>query len=79
LLAPHRDLIATDNVKTDDCRSRVLTGAVTDYKGTGEISPKGSISWSDFKAVKKATVELKPQALLALPPFQQTRDMSHPC
>lgn len=52
---------------------------VTDYKGTGEISPKGSISWSDFNAVKKATEELKPQALLALPPFQQTRDRSHPC
>jgi hypothetical protein len=34
---------------------------VTDYKGTGEISPKGSISWSDFDAVKKATAELKVQ------------------
>ena len=32
---------------------------VTDYQGTGEISPKGSISWSDFGAMKKATTELK--------------------
>jgi hypothetical protein len=32
---------------------------VTDYKGTGEISPKGSISWSDFDAIKKVTTELK--------------------
>jgi hypothetical protein len=35
---------------------------VTDYKGTGEISPKGSISWSDFEPIKKATVELRPQS-----------------
>jgi hypothetical protein len=34
---------------------------VTDYKGTGEISPKGSISWSDFDPVKKVTIELKPR------------------
>jgi len=34
---------------------------VTDYKGTGEISPKGSISWSDFDPLKKATAELKPR------------------
>jgi hypothetical protein len=32
---------------------------VTDYKGTAEISPKGSISWSGFDAMKKATTELK--------------------
>jgi hypothetical protein len=32
---------------------------VADYKGTGEISPKGSISWSDFDAIKKVTTELK--------------------
>jgi hypothetical protein len=32
---------------------------VTDYQGTGEISPKGSISWSDFGPMKKATAELK--------------------
>jgi hypothetical protein len=44
---------------------------VTDYKGTGEISPKGSISWSDFTAVKKATTGLKPQAIVALPPVRQ--------
>lgn len=35
---------------------------VTDYKGTGEISPKGSISWSDFEPITKATVEVKPQS-----------------
>jgi hypothetical protein len=34
---------------------------ITDYKGTGEISPKGSISWSDFDAMKKLTVQWKPQ------------------
>jgi hypothetical protein len=34
---------------------------VTDYKGTGEISPKGSISWSDFDSVKKLTDEFKLQ------------------
>jgi hypothetical protein len=32
---------------------------IADYKETGEISPKGSISWSDFDAMKKATTELK--------------------
>jgi hypothetical protein len=32
---------------------------VTDYKGTGEISPKGSVSWSDFDAMKKATAALR--------------------
>lgn len=26
---------------------------ITDYKGTGEISPKGSISWSDFTLFKQ--------------------------
>ena len=26
---------------------------ITDYKGTGEISPKGSISWSDFTRFKQ--------------------------
>jgi hypothetical protein len=34
---------------------------VTDYKGAGEISPKGSISWSDFDSVKKLTDEFKLQ------------------
>jgi hypothetical protein len=28
-------------------------------KGSGEISPKGSISWSDFDVIKKVTTELK--------------------
>ena len=32
---------------------------VTEYKGTGEISPKGSVSWSDFDLVRQATAELK--------------------
>ncbi|MGC2741541.1 MAG: hypothetical protein WA672_00015 [Candidatus Angelobacter sp.] len=32
---------------------------ITDYQGTGEISPKGSISWSDFNQVKNATAGLK--------------------
>jgi len=52
---------------------------VTDYKGAGEISPKGSISWSDFKAVKKATMELKPQAIIALPMIWQTLGISRSC
>jgi len=52
---------------------------VTDYKGTGEISPKGSISWSDFNAVRKATMEPKPQALLALPLIWRTRELSQLC
>jgi hypothetical protein len=34
---------------------------VTDYKGTGEISPKGSISWSDFDYLKKITSDFKLQ------------------
>lgn len=34
---------------------------VTEYKGTGEISPKGSISWSNFDAAKKVTDEFKLQ------------------
>lgn len=38
---------------------------VTDYKGSGEISPKGSISWSDFDPIKKATAGLKPLASIA--------------
>ena len=32
---------------------------VTDYKRVGEISSKGSISWSDFAVLKKATMDLK--------------------
>jgi hypothetical protein len=34
---------------------------VTDYKGTGEISPKGSISWSDFDSLKRITSDFKLQ------------------
>jgi hypothetical protein len=33
---------------------------LTDYKGTGEISLEGSISWS-FDPVKRVAVELKPR------------------
>jgi hypothetical protein len=35
---------------------------VTDYKGVGEIDPKGSISWSDFEQLKRTT------AVMALNP-----------
>lgn len=36
---------------------------ITEYKGTGEISPKGSISWSDFSQLKEITGAVKPKLL----------------
>jgi hypothetical protein len=36
---------------------------ITEYQGTGEISPKGSISWSDFSQLKEITATVKPQLL----------------
>lgn len=48
---------------------------VTDYKGTGEISPKGSISWSDFGFLKKITAGFK---LQTSPTAINTSDDSNP-
>jgi hypothetical protein len=39
---------------------------VTDYKGTGEIAPKGSISWSDFGPLKQSTAGMVLSAGLAV-------------
>lgn len=36
---------------------------VTEYKGTGEISPKGSVSWSDFGEIKDILTSAKPLAM----------------
>jgi len=41
--------------------AREVLSNVTDYKGTGEVSPKGSISWSDFDFLKRITADFKLQ------------------
>jgi hypothetical protein len=35
---------------------------ISDYKGTGEVSPKGSISWSDFSEFQKLAGTIEPRS-----------------